>query len=480
MITALAACGKKTEKTASEGQTVINWYMQKPIENMSNQKNVEAKANELISSKLDMKLKFTLIDVASWEQKAKLLSASGEPVDLIFTSSWSNKLSENVKRGGFLPLNDLLEEYGQDILKKVDPRTWEAVTFDGQIMAVPSNASYSSPQSYVFKKELVEKYNFDYENCKSLDDLEPFLQTLKENEPGITPLLVTANDGLPYAGGYTPITSGVVYDEESEKVVNAFSPENKPFYEYGRKMNEFYQKGYIAKDAVSKTEYTSEAKTGRYAVMHQAGSATEDGSKSTALYGFDCAESIVVYPRITTQSFLSAATAIPITCKQPEAAMQMLNLVWADPVISNTLAYGVEGEDYTVVSGAGTDNPSILPNEGSEQKWAIWHNFLGPLWDQWDSTWNTRESLEQMKAYNDKAQVSKLCGFTFEPDNVSTIVANVSSIITEANTVVNAGAMTDFEAYMADTAKRLEDAGIGELIKEAEKQINEWKATNNK
>lgn len=42
---------------------------------------------------------------------------------------------------------------------------------------------------WVFKKDLVEKYNFDYKSVQTLKDLEPYLETLKENEPGITPVL---------------------------------------------------------------------------------------------------------------------------------------------------------------------------------------------------------------------------------------------------------------------------------------------------
>lgn len=456
----------------------IVWYMKKPVENLDHQESVEAEANKMIAESLDAKLHFNMIDAASWEQKTKLLGASKDSVDLVMTANWTNKLIDNVKNGSFMELNDLLDKYGQDIVAKVDPRAWDAVTFDGKIMAIPAQQAYSSPQSFVFKKDLVEKYNFDYKNCKTLKDLEPFLAQIKANEPNVTPILSVSNDvALPYSDTTEQIAAGVVYDYETNKLITSYSEEDDVVLDIGRTMHDFYEKGYIAKDASTKTEYTSEARSGRYAVMHQAGSATEDGSKSTSLYGFDCVETIVVYPTITTNSFTSSCTAISINCKKPELAMQLLNLIWKDTKLSNTLAFGLEGQDYVVTAGEGTDNPTVKANEGAEQKWAVWHNWIGPLFDQWDSNWNTKAALEEMQYNNEHADVSPINGFTFNPDAVATEVATVDSILTEIRPVIYTGSMTDFDSYIAEARKRLEQAGIEKIKAEVQKQLDEWLKT---
>lgn len=478
MLVSVTGCSKNTG--AGTDNTVV-WYMMKPIDNIDHQKSVEEAVNKLIAEKLDAKVHFNLIDSASWDQKTKLLGASQEGVDLIMTADWTNKLTDNVKNGAFMPLDDLIKKYGQDIVKKVDKRAWDAVTFDGKIYAVPSQMPYSSPQSFVFKKELVDKYNFDYKNCKTLDDLEPFLETVKQNEPGITPLLATPGDiPLPYLDNKEGVTSGIMYDFENDKVVTRYSEEDDIFLNYGRKLHEFYEKGYIAKDAPTKTGYTSEAKSGKYAVMHHAGSATADGSKSTSLYGFDCVESIILYPMITTSSFTSGCTAISINCKKPELAMQLLNLIWSDPEISNTIAYGVEGQDYRVVSGKGTDHIKVKANEGKKQKWAIWHNWIGPLFDQWDSNWNTKESLDEMQYNNEHADVSPINGFSFDPDPVATEVATVSSVLGEVNAVVYTGSMKDYDEYVDKVRKRLEQAGVSKIKAEVERQLADWRKTQKK
>lgn len=461
------------------GKTEITWYLLKNFSDIKEetQLEVEAAANEIIGKSLDATIKFKLIDSASWEDKMKLMAASGEPYDLVFTSDWSNKLVTNVDRGAFMPLNDLLEKYGSNIKKEVDERAWKAATFDGQIMAVPSQGAYSSGASFVFKKDLVEKYGFDYKNAHTLADIEPYLRIIKENEPDIVPLLATRN-GTPGSGdsNLTTIGGGISYDETRGEVVTMF---DRPEYTQNmRLLHEYYQKGYIEKDAAIKTDFTSLAKSGKYAVLGNSGAYTEDGSKSTATYGYDCVESLIAYQRITTDVMISGATAISNTSEHPELAMQLLDLVWSDDVLLNTMAYGIEGKNFDYVSGKGTENPSIEVYTGSKQVWGIYHNFLGPLWHQWDSNWNTKEALEQMQVNNENAQASGLLGFRFDMEPVKTYYTQINAISEEAKPILQTGSMNDFDQYIEETKAKYAAAGIEEIKAEAERQIAEWRKEN--
>jgi putative aldouronate transport system substrate-binding protein len=455
----------------------ISWYMRKPIDNEKDQEAVEAEANKIFKDKINANLHLKLIDVASWEEKMRVMSSAGESYDIAFTGSGTNRIDMNVEKGAFLPLDDLLQRYGQDILKKVDPRAWKAVTYNGKIMAIPAQAPYSMPWAYVFKKELVDKYGFDYKKVKSLQDLEPYLETIKKNEPTITPLLPTNIPGL-MPLDYIVLTNGVLFDEKNGKlVINIDIPE---YVNNLRKMNEYYKKGYIAKDAAVKKDFMAEAKSGKYAVLRDSGGYTEDGSKSTGMFGFPCVESLYGYPIITTGSMASSANAISKTSKNPERAMMLLNLIWKDKYLSNTLAYGVEGKNYTVKSGKGTDNPSVEAKSGAEQTWAIWHNWVGPLWDQWDSNWNTTKALETMQKNNETAKTSALLGFIFNPEPVKSEIAQVTAVTAEVTPVLNTGSMPDFDKYISDMRQKLKNAGIDKIMNEAQKQIDAWKTQNSK
>jgi putative aldouronate transport system substrate-binding protein len=457
----------------------ISWYMPKPIDNMKDQQAVEEAANKIFKERINANLHLSLIDNASWEDKMKLMSAAGETYDIVFTTYSSNKINDNVQKGALMPLDDLLQQYGQDILKKVDPRAWKAVTYKGKIMAIPAQTPYSPGGAHVFKKDLVEKYNFDYKSVKSVQDLEPYLATIKANEPDMIPLLATANgtaSGVTVTD-YTTITAGISYSENEGGIVKILDvPQNK---ENLRTISEFYKKGYIAKDAAIKTDYMAEAKSGKYAVLRDSGGYTEDGSKSTATYGFPTTETLSGYPYISTNSMTAAASGISATSKNPERAMMLLNEIWKDKYLLNTLAYGVEGKNYTVKSGTVHDeNPTVEATTGAEQTWAIWHNWLGPLWDQWDSNWNSTAALEVMRKNNENGKASGILGFIFNPESVKTEIAQVSALQKESNPILVTGSMPDFEKYYTELQQKLDDAGMDKILAEAQKQFDAWKADN--
>lgn len=170
-------------------------------------------------------------------------------------------------------------------------------------------------------------------------------------------------------------------------------------------------------------------------------------------------------------------SAISATSKHPEEALQVLNLVWKDSDLSNLLAYGIEGTDYVIDEERSTeDMKSVIPNSGKEQKWAIWHNYLGPLWDQWDSTWNRKEALEKMQEENQHAKVASTLGFYFDSSSLKAEVAAVSSTVKEYTANLNVGSVADVDAYLAEAYAKLEQNGINKIIDEANRQYEEWKA----
>lgn len=459
------------------GVETVMWYMPKPTNNLSNQANVEAEANKIIGEKLGVNLKFRFFDTAAWEDKINLIISSNEEFDLCLTNSTTNKFDVNVARGAFLELDELIEKYGSDIKAKVNDFAWEGVTIDGKIYAIPAQTPYASPKTYTFKKDLVEKYNFDYKSVKTLKDLEPYLKTIKENEKGVTPLFAsadgTAEDAISQRYFETSIDC-IKYDIEKDDFI--LITQDQDWLNKYRLVKEYYDKGYIEKDAASKTDILTESRMGKYAVMSGTGVYT-DGTKSTDYYGFPCAETLIGYDYITTNSVRKVMTAISKTSKKADKAMQIVNLIWKDPYLSNTLAYGIEGQDYTIASGDSAENYSVVPNTGDQLKWAIWHNWLGPLWDQWDSAWNSKESLMEMEERNEKAPVSPLLGFWIRQEELKTELAQLSAIYNELKPIFVTGSMPNFDEFVAKMESRLVEAGADTVLEAARSQYKEWKAS---
>lgn len=464
-----------TKKQTDEIPT-ITWYMSLPEAQCRDKELVEQEANKIIEPAVGARLKFCFFDYATFEQKMSVMISSGEEFDIMTTSSWQNSFTQNVGKGALMDLTDLVAEYGQDIVAKSDKGAFDAVTVDGKILAIPSQTPWVKETAIVFRKDLVDKYGFDYKNVKSIEDLEPYLETIKQNEPDVIPFFATADGSLGNGKleNYESISNGLLYDIENDKIVCSY--QTPAFIEQQRTYYNYYNKGYISKDAATKLDGVTESKTGRYAVLRDAGAYSEDGSKSSSTYGYPCYETLIGMSRVTNDMVTSAMNAISATSKHPVEAMKIINLIWKDPNLSNLLCFGVENVNYTV-QDKGTENELVVPKSGNEQRWGIAHNAIGPLWDQWNATWNSTEALERLKTNNAEAERSKLLGFFIDTTPIKTQIAAVSSIITEINPVVVTGSMPDFDEYIKLVNSRLDDAGIEEIRTEIERQYTEWKKT---
>ena len=115
----------------------LTWYLPPPISPEKNQDNVMAEVNKQLKEKLNAELTFIFIDWGNFEEKMRVMSAAGDSYDLTMSTSWSNKLPINVSKGFYIPLDDLLAQYGQHVLEKVENKYWPATTFNGKIYAIP-------------------------------------------------------------------------------------------------------------------------------------------------------------------------------------------------------------------------------------------------------------------------------------------------------------------------------------------------------
>ena len=112
---------------------------------------------------------------------------------------------------------------------------------------------------------------------------------------------------------------------------------------------------------------------------------------------------------------------------------------------------------------------------GAEQTWAIWHNWLGPLFNQWDSEWNSIDVLNEIKKNNQEGTVSKSSGFVFNSEPVKAEVAKVTATYQSVYKVFEIGCMEDFDKYLEDTRSEMKKSGIDTVLEEMNKQFKEWK-----
>ena len=105
----------------------------------------------------------------------------------------------------------------------------------------------------------------DFSNVKTLADMEPFFQTIKDNEPNIYAFEATSRESAMRILDFDTLNGdtcpGVVYNDTKDyKVFNQLAaPETKEHFEL---MHKFYEAGYIREDAATVEDYTADQKAG--------------------------------------------------------------------------------------------------------------------------------------------------------------------------------------------------------------------------
>lgn len=446
----------------------LTWYMPPPLDPRPNEEKVMKYLNGILKEKINANLVFKFVDWSTYAQKIKVSSAAGEEFD-IFSDFDSIGFSQNVASGIALELDDLLNKYGKDIIKKNPDKAWQAVTSNGKKYGIANPSAWVETPNFAFRKDIVDKYKIDYASIHNFKDLEPILKMLKEKEPDLIPYLGT----FPLAQTFDKVTPMVGYDTTDGKWKSML--DSQAWLDKTRVQKDWYDKGYIPKKVIEGTDSIAEFKTGRYAITSY-GIYDASFEKISTDYATPMVASQLDYKNLVTGSSIRGAiNYISSTSKQPERAMMLLNLLYSDKELFNQFAYGIEGEDWDYVSGKGTDNPTVKTKD--QMGWAIWHPWIGSLWDQWPSNWNSQVVLDGLKSAIDKAEYSPYVGFVFDSAPVKKELATIEAITPETRPIFMS---KDLDGKIAEYKERLNKAGLETVLAEIQKQVDAWKTTSGK
>ncbi|MCJ8012120.1 ABC transporter substrate-binding protein [Paenibacillus sp. KQZ6P-2] len=488
----LSACGSKNEeKSASEpakeesaiqsdgtidasklDPVKLKMYMIGP-----SQKDlpiVQEEINKYLTEKINATIELSMIDWGDYSQRMQVITSSGENYDIAFTSSWAFEYLPNAAKGAFMPLNDLLDKYGKGIKEELDPRFLEGTKVKGVNYAVPTNKELAQQYVWRFNKKYVDKYNLDISKVTTLEDLEPLLKTIKENEPAeITPLAVPKGfkPYMPFdypLGDEIPI--GMYLDTEDYKFVNVLeTPELKSALTTMRK---YYKAGYVRED-IATLDGIDNMKTGKWLVDREITQPYAELGWSRSA-GYDIVTRPMHDPVIYTSSAAGSMMAISSYSKNPERAMMFLNLLNTDPKLRNMIQYGLEGTHYKKL-----EDPYIEDLPRMQESYAMPGFALGNMYLTYLHKDEPKDKWDAFEKFNSSAKVAPTFGFNFDTAPVKTEVASITNVAKEFIPALYTGSV-DPEEYLPKAQQKFKDAGIDKVIAEAQKQFDAWKAENNK
>lgn len=477
---ALSGCANKVDSAKTDGQDIVTLTWYQIGDTQKDLPEVLEKVNEYTEQKIGVKLNINIIGWEDYNQKMQVIISTGDQWDLAFTSSWANDYLQNASKGAFLPLDSYLDTYGKDMKASIDPRFWDAAKVNGVTYGVPSEKEITSMPMWVFTKEYVDKYHIPYKNIKTLEDLKPWLELIKEKEPDVVPLYLTKSFSAPDRMDKIQNPVGIEYGDEILTVKNLF--ETQEMKDTLHTLRSYYEAGYINKDAAT----SEDDKSVKRFVTKADGQPYAELIWSKDL-GYDVVASQIMRPIITNTSGRGALTAVNKNCAHPEKAVEFLNLVNSDEYLRNLLNYGIEGVHYTKVPLTEEEKKAVAGepyvydfriklNEEKRKGYSVPYWVQGGLFNTYVLVNEPADKWNIFKKFNDNAAAAPSFGFDFDPEPVSTQVSSFLNIRDEFGPSLYTGSV-DPDKYLPQLNKKLKEAGIDDVMNEMQRQIDEWKAS---
>ncbi|MGG1611937.1 ABC transporter substrate-binding protein [Paenibacillus phoenicis] len=480
MVLVLSACGgsKNADSGSNSGAAAGNseepvnliWYTigtpQKDVDRVMEE--VSKYTKEKINATITMKM----IDWGDYAQKMQVNVASGEPMDIIFTSAGGFDYVQNARKGAFLQLDELLEQYGQDLKNTIDPAFLEGSKVDGHNYGIPANKELPQQEVWRFNKTFLDKYNLDISNVRSLESIEPLLKTIKENEPGVTPFAMNKEyvPYVPYDYIIQNLPMAVKLDTTDYKIVNIL--ETPEMQEALNLMHKYYKAGYVAPEAAT-TGSTSDLMTSGQWFMDRAQTQPLADNLWSASYGYPVVSTPASDAIITNTSVQGSIMAISANSEHPEKAMEFLNLLNTDPVLRNMVDSGIEGVHYKKIDDNHYENLAESKNYDMPS-YSLGNNMLLYL-----NANDPDDKWEQFKKFNAEGVNSPILSFNFDSTKVATEMAAVQNVKEQFWSSLMTGTVDPAE-YLPKAIEKFKEAGLDKVIAEAQAQLDAWRAENNK
>ena len=140
---------------------------------------VEDQILEEILKMTNVDAKVTQATSANYTEKLNSVLASGDLPDIVYLEE--EHMNTWIEEGALLPLDDLLEEYGQNVLAVLDESDYQAIRYveDGQIYGLPYLLKLPAQYAWGIRRDWLEQLNLEMPT--DLESLEKVLTAFKDN-----------------------------------------------------------------------------------------------------------------------------------------------------------------------------------------------------------------------------------------------------------------------------------------------------------
>ena len=459
---------------------------------------VQDALNEYMIPEYHIEVEFLPLSFADYQTTTQLMLSGGDKLDVFpvlfnYVASWINM-------GGVYDMRPLMEtEDGKKIIEALGEENAYVGNMNGILYGFPANKESVELGGLCMRADicdelgLTEKYNLDAENSdtytgKTLhwDEAEEIFAAVKEAYPSMTPLYLYNSDQLNRFCFFDTLVDNfgaldLEADRESLKIVNMF--ETDTYKNVVTMLADWYDKGYIYKDAATDTQGTATmmkaGNTFSYATAIKPGFLAE----AEAANGCEC---YVLYLNPTDDGGISTTnvsffnTGISNNSDDPEMAFKFISALYSDPKVMNLWQYGIEGVNYQIlddgtasfVEGEDGGNYAYHQNSG----WCMGNQFNSLVWN--DGT-KTADYWDTLRKHNDWAYYSPAFGFMWDSSEYATQITALNNAYETYRSALDTGSVGS--ANVESTIQALNDAlyaaGLQDVIDAKQAQLDEWAAS---
>lgn len=495
MVCSLATLGLTVSaQEALEPVTLRMWFHGSNVTPDASAKVMET-LNPILQEKLNVTLEPIWGTWGDFDVAASTDLQGGASADIYFTCNWSqNEYNKYARDGYWVKLDDMLPEYGPDLLELIPQGLWDCATtngYDGMgVYAVPGLKDTATQYCWDVNGTLLSELGYDVDAvcAAGLDyfspEFEEMLQKAKDAKgAGFYPLLIEAVV-LERMATKTAIVTGDLgsanmlsyyYDAEhpstdlGNKLVNKYGTEE--FKRFVEKTYEYAQKGFISpecQNAETANDFRTACQTkGEYLFGTQS-YAYGCEIEYSAARGIDVRMVPTTAPYMDATSGQGAMMAISASSKNPERALMFLNLLNSDPEIMTMVNYGVEGFTYNK-----NEDGTITFIDENRATYSPWRNGVGNIRILPATSDEGLTYWDDFAAYYDSAEALPIGAFAFDSTDVSDEAAAVVGVWAKYGMNLMSGAV-DPATELPKFLDELNSAGIDTIVDAANAQLAEY------
>ena len=443
---------------------------------------VQEAVNKITREKIGVEVELKPIAYADYNNQISLSLQAGEQIDL-FESLFN--FPDCVAADMAMDITELAPEFAPEALELVGEEWMKACTLDGKLYGIPVYKPLALTPMITYRKDITDELGIDMSQVNDVNDLDAVYAKVKEAHPEMTPLapIQPGDTGLSrvydanidYLGDDSVAPKAVLMGDDTT-VVSLF--ETQEFMDICKLARDWYNKGYIMKDAATTTSMSLELmSSGNYFSTIASYSYPEEDTAASlqTQWGYPTGVKILKEAYIDTSTVNMVTFMVSTNCEVPEAALKFLDLTYSDKEIVNLLIFGIEGRDYVMKEDGTVNYPEGEDAATVPYTAQLSSGTLGNFFIQYQMEGTNMESLKWEEEQNRKAATSPVMGFVFDTSPVSTEYTALANVLSQYLPGLLCGNV-DPETEIPKLNKAMESAGLGNVIAEKQKQLDAWLA----